>query len=399
MTHPITPQDRLEALDIVRGFALAGVFLINVQSMISWEGLEGTVNGAAAWFLDAFIVGKFYRLFAFMFGVGFALQMFRLESRGAPFVSLYLRRLAVLFGIGLVHGLLLWPDDVLALYAQLGLLLLLIRNVSNRTLIAIGIVCLFAAPTYYYLATDFADFRGVTDYSWNGGRGQSAEIAEQEMHRVRSQGSYRELVATTSSYFLGWQTDLWTRLQNLREEFLMLLLGLYFGRRRLFERVTDNMPFIRQAFVATLAVGVVAFPIISWLTEWSALAVNGHLAVTARQATIVVQSAAFSLFYGIAFLLALERLQVHRRLRLIGSIGQMTLTNYLLLSVLVTIVFNDFGLGLYGCTTVLEGIALAVVAYLLLATWSSWWLRRYRFGPAEWAWRSLTYGSMQPMKR
>lgn len=76
----------------------------------------------------------------------------------------------------------------------------------------------------------------------------------------------------------------------------------------------------------------------------------------------------------------------------------MALTNYLLLSLLVTTAFYDYGLGLYGRVTVLEGIVMAVVAYGVLAAASSWWLRRYRFGPAEWVWRSLTYVSIQPLR-
>lgn len=398
MTHPTTAQERIETIDIVRGFALAGVFLINFQFMISWAGLEGTVNGAAAWFLESIIAGKFYRLLAFLFGVGFALQMFRLEARGTPFVSLYLRRLAVLFVIGLVHGMFFWPNDILALFAQLGVLLLLIRHVSNRSLAVIGIVCLFAAPMYYYVSTDFVDFGTAAELTQNDELQQKEDNSVQDMDRIRSDGSYQDVVVWTTGYFLDWQTDLVTRLVGMREEFLMFLLGLYAGRRRLFERVTENASFIRQMIVATLAVGLLSFPIISWLSDLADHPVNGHLAITFRQALKAVQAAAFSLFYGLAFLLTIERFQLHRRLRLAASIGRMALSNYLLLSILVTTAFYHYGLGLYGRVTVLEGVAMAVVAYILMAAGSSWWLRQFRFGPAEWVWRSLTYGSMQPMR-
>ncbi len=396
LTHPTTAQERVETIDIVRGFALAGVFLINFQQMISWADLDGTANAYAAWFLESIIAGKFYRLFAFLFGVGFALQMFRLEARGAPFVRLYSRRLAVLFVIGLTHGMLLWPNDILALFAQLGVLLLLIRHVSNRVLVVIGVACLFAAPTYYYVSTDFADFHGAAEQTQNE-RQQTEDNAEQVTDRVRSEGSYRDVVVWTTSQFLGWQTNLFGRLLSMREDYLMFLLGLYAGRRKLFERVNENASFIRRTMVATLAVGLLAFPIISLLTELAAHPVNGHLAITMRQVLIAIQAAAISLFYGLAFLLTIERFQLHRRLRPVANIGRMALSNYLLLSILVTTAFYDYGLGLYGRVTVLEGIAMAVVTYILVAVSSSWWLGRFRFGPAEWVWRSLTYGSMQPM--
>jgi uncharacterized protein len=398
MTHPITAQERIESIDIVRGFALTGVFLVNFQSMISWTGLEGTANGDAAWFLESIIAGKFYRLFAFLFGAGFALQMFRLEARGAPFVSLYLRRLAVLFVIGLAHGLFLWPNDILALFAQLGVLLLLIRHLSSRSLVVIGIACLFAAPTYYYVSTDFADFSTATKHTQDNEQQQTEDNAEKDTDRVRSEGSYQDVVVWSTTYFLNWQTNLIVRLQMMREEFLMMLLGLYVGRRRLFERVTESASFIRRTIVATLAVGLLAFPIISWLSDLAADPVNGHLAITIRQALKAVQPAAFSLFYGFAFLLTIEWFKLHRRLRPVASIGRMALSNYLLLSILISTTFYQYGLGLYGRVTVLGGVAMAVIAYVLMAAGSTWWLRRFRFGPAEWVWRSLTYGSMQPMK-
>lgn len=400
MTHPTKTQERIESLDIVRGFALAGVFLVNFQSMISWAGLEGTANGSAVWFLETFVVGKFYRLFAFLFGIGFALQMSRLEARGAPYVSVYLRRLGVLFVIGLAHGLLLWPNDILALFAELGVLLLLIRNVSNKLLVVIGIACLFAAPTHYYVTTGFADFRaapGQTEQAQVETQ-QTEDSSEQELDRIRSEGSYQEVAAWAASNFVEWQTNLFTRLMTMREEFLMFLLGLYAGRHRTFERVSENGPVILRTTVVVLSVGVLAYPVIAWLTELAAHPVDGHLAITIRQALKAVQAAAFSLFYGLAFLLMLERFQLRTRLRPIACLGRMALSNYLLLSILISTVFYNYGLGLYGRVTVLEGISMAVTTYVVLAIGSSWWLRRFRFGPAEWVWRSLTYGSMQAMK-
>jgi len=366
--------------------------------MVSWDGIEGTFDGTVAWFLDSFVVGKFYRLFAFMFGVGFALQMGRLEERGTTFVPLYVRRLLILLIIGLLHGIFLWPNDILALFAQLGFLLLIIRNVSNRVLVVIGLVGLFAAPTYYYVATDFADFRGTSSTSWNEERNQSAKIAEREMYRVRSEGSYRDVVAFSSDYYLNWQTDIWTHMQIFREEFLMLLIGFYIGRRRVFERVGQDFADVRHIAVIALAVGLIGFPVISWLAGLEAHPNHGHLAVTARMALLAAQSAAFSLLYGLAFLLMVERFKLHRHLRYIANVGRMTLTSYLVLSIVISMTFYEFGLNLFGRVSVFAGLAMAVTSYVLFAAGSTWWLRRFRFGPVEWFWRSLTYASMQPMK-
>lgn len=394
--YATTSRERIRSLDIVRGFALAGVFLVNFQSVIPWTGLEGTADGAAAWFLKHIVAGKFYRLFAFLFGVGFALQMRRFEDRGAPFVRIYLRRLIVLFLIGMAHGMLLWPNDILALFAQLGVLLLLIRRVSARWLIVIGIACLFAAPANYYVSTGFVDFFTVREQVQAPPPQQSISQEDQETERVRSEGSYRDVIAWTTRYFLDWQTNRHTRLLMLREEFLMFLLGLYAGRRRLFERAAEHAPFIRRTIMGTLAVGLLTIPMIGWLNVHAAHPVYGHLAITFRQVIIAIQPAALSLTYGLAVLQMVERFGLP--LAPIANVGRMALTNYLLLSIVVTTTFYNYGFGLYGRVTVLGGIAMAAVAYAGLAAASSWWLSRYRFGPAEWVWRSLTYGSRQPLR-
>ena len=396
--HPTTSRERIRSLDIVRGFALTGVFLVNFQMVIPWTGLEATADGAAAWFLQYIVAGKFYRLFAFLFGVGFALQMRRFEDRGAPFVRTYLRRLLVLFLMGMAHGMLLWPNDILALFAQLGVLLLLIRRVSARWLIVIGIACLFAAPANYYVSTGFVDFFTVREQVQDPPPQQPIGQEDQETERVRSEGSYRDVIAWTTRYFLDWQTDLHTRLLMLREEFLMFLLGMYAGRRRLFERAAEHAPFIRRTILGTLAVGLLAIPMIGWLNAHAAHPVYGHLAITFRQVIIAIQPAALSLTYGLAVLQIVERFGLHRPLAPIANLGRMALTNYLLLSILVTTAFYNYGLGLYGRVTVLGGIVMAAVAYAGLAAVSSWWLSRHRFGPAEWVWRSLTYGSLQPLR-
>lgn len=398
LMDPTTLRQRIESLDIVRGFALTGVFLVNFQSMIPWTGLEGTANGAAAWFLQYVVAGKFYRLFAFLFGVGFALQMRRFRARGAPFVPTYSRRLLVLFAIGVAHGILLWPNDILALFAQLGVLLLLIRHVSTRWLIVVGIACLFAAPTNYYVSTGFADFFTVQEQVQRTPPSHSPDLEARETQRVRSEGSYRDVVVWNTRYFLDWQTNRHTRLIMLREEFLMFLFGLHAGRRRLFERAAESAPYIRKAILGTLAVGLLMIPTIGWLTDHAANPMYGHLAVTFRQVLRAIQQAALSLTYGLTALHIVDRFCLQRLLSPIGHLGRMALTNYLLLSLLVTAAFYNYGLGLYGRVTVLGGMLMAVAAYGGLTVASSWWLRRYRFGPAEWVWRSLTYASLQPLR-
>ena len=178
----------------------------------------------------------------------------------------------------------------------------------------------------------------------------------------------------------------------------MFLFGLHAGRRRLFGRAAELESFIGRAVLGTLAVGLLTIPAIRWLTDHASDPTYGHLLVTFRQILRAIQPAALSLTYGLAALQIVERFRLHRLLTPIGNLGRMALTNYLLLSLLVTTAFYDYGLDLHGRVTVLGGMVMAVVAYGGMMAASSWWLRRYRFGPAEWVWRSLTYASLQPLR-
>lgn len=398
---PTTRRERIGSLDIVRGFALLGVFLINWQQTIDWAGLEGTLDGSAVWFLQSMIAGKFYRLFAFLFGVGFVIQIRRFEARGAPAQRIYLRRVAVLFLFGMAHGLLLWPNDVLALYAQLGVLLLLLRRLSNRWLITVGMACLFAAPVNYYVTTGFADFRGDAEQiEYLAPLSAEERNAELEVRDgVRSEGGYPEFVVWTSAYFLDWQTNRHVRMMMMREEFLMFLLGLYAGRCRLFGRAGEKRSRLRWAILGSFGVGLASYLMAGSVTELAIHPAHGHLAVSVRGALRAVQRAAFALLYGLTVLYLVERFDLRQRLRWISSLGRTALTNYLLLSVLVVLTFYDFGLDLYGRVSVVGGIGMAVASYVGLAATSSWWLARFHFGPTEWVWRSLTYGQLQPMRR
>jgi len=147
---PIAPHERIEVVDILRGFAIFGILTVNLlwfahPIYIEPAGIDpglGTVDRVARWLINFFCLGKFYSLFSFLFGFGMAVQMIRAEARGARFVRLYGRRLCVLLGIGLCHAVFLWAGDILVSYAILGFALLLFRKRRLATLIVWAGVCL-----------------------------------------------------------------------------------------------------------------------------------------------------------------------------------------------------------------------------------------------------------------
>ncbi|MCS6962969.1 hypothetical protein [Thermoflexus sp.] len=150
---PVQQAERIQIVDILRGFALFGILFVNMPAFSQpFQALLFPMSPAALWYDHAarWLIhflgeGKFYTLFSLLFGLGFTLQMERIESRGGRFVLFYLRRLLVLLGIGIVHAFLIWAGDILILYALLGLLLLLFRKAQPRTLL-VWIILLIALP-------------------------------------------------------------------------------------------------------------------------------------------------------------------------------------------------------------------------------------------------------------
>ena len=401
-SRPASRRERIDIVDIIRGFALFGVIMANSQRFISWDDLQGVIEPAALWLHQTLIVGKFYRLFAFVFGLGFAIQMMRLEARGVAFVPVYLRRLVILFLFGLVHGTLFWPNDILALFAQLGLILLLLRNMSDRTLLVLVVVCLLASHVYYWAKTDFVDFTfgPVVQQTPEEVQAAEAEHAAQdaERERIRTQGSYAEVVAWQTRYFLDWHLNLQTQFAILGEEFLMMMLGFWAGRRRIFENIEANRALLKRVVWWGLGISIVGYfavPAIPRIEHASAL---NELTIVARVTGNNVTKAAQALVYAAALALLIHSRGWLRHFKPLAALGRTTLTNYIALSVIVTTLYYDYGLGLYGSVRLLDGMAVGFAIFLALTVLSNVWLARFQFGPAEWFWRSLTYGRLQPLR-
>ena len=134
LVQPTTVQERMEVIDVLRGFTIFGILLLNMPlyGWPSWGRMRairsqqayGTVDDAASWFLWLFAEDKFYPLLSFLFGLGFSIQLGRMAATRADFLSVYRRRLLALLLIGLVHGLLVWPGDILTTYALMGFFLI-----------------------------------------------------------------------------------------------------------------------------------------------------------------------------------------------------------------------------------------------------------------------------------
>ena len=405
---PVTAGERIETLDVLRGFALFGILTVNM-ALFSWPVYE-VVMGArdwgtrsdvmADWVVRFLAEGKFYPLFSFLFGLGMAIQMERAEARGAPFAGRFSRRLLVLLGIGLMHAFLVWEGDILVWYAVFGFLLLAFRKCKPRTLLVWAVIFLLIPVALYTL---FWAMIAIGSLFPEGAKAIEEEFARadeyysrmaEENLRVFALGSAAEIFGQRARNVLFLWQYTWFYAPNF---FAMFLLGLYAGKRRILHNVEANVAFIRRLLVWGLCLGVPANLIYTAGYNFAKPSdVNLAWVITAAALATGGPALCFAYITAITLLLRCSRWQ--NRLRPVADAGRMALSNYLLQSLVCTTIFYSYGLSWYGSVGRAAGLGLVLIIYAAQIPLSVWWLKHFRFGPAEWLWRSLTYGKRQPMR-
>lgn len=410
LVAPVQQTERIQIVDILRGFALFGILFVNmtifsrpIQAILfPVDPAMPWFDRVAEWLIHFLGEGKFYALFSMLFGLGLTLLMERVEGRGGRFVPLYLRRLLVLLGFGLVHAFLIWMGDILILYALIGFLLILFRKAKPRTLL-VWIVILISLPLLFTVAATglvelgrsvpegeaqiqqifaetIASFEADQARAYQVyGNGNFAEITEQRIDDYTSMG--------LSAYFvMGFNV------------LAMFLLGVYFGKQGIFRNLEANRGLFRKllAWGLTLGLGGNALYATMILSMSRIEPTWPLLLATVAQG---IGAPLLMLAYVSAFCLLALSPNWGKRLQVLAPVGQMALTNYLTQSIVCTLIFYGYGLGLFGKMGGAMGIGLTFIIYLLQVPISHWWMKRFKYGPAEWLWRSLTYGKLQPMKR
>ena len=400
---PVEPEGRSHFLDGLRGLALFGILIVNMAGFIGF-GMNDEAGRAAAigsalddlaeLTMEWLFTGKFYSIFSLLFGIGFAIQLSRLEARGEG-IRRYVRRLSILFGIGLAHLLLLWFGDIVALYALMGLVLLLFRKASDGSLLVWAVV-LWLVPVFWSAMIHLAGVDPSKPIYDAGLRalalfGIDTETGPLPYYRDRN---YIEQLAVHPPEMLFRLGDLVYQMR-FSKVLAMFLIGLWVGRRALYADPAAHRPLLRR--VATIGLGA-GLPL-----AFARAAVD--LAAPETPATRVLTEALYSIStptLALGYAAGAALLWANGRRLLLewaAPAGRMALTNYLMQTVLQGLIFYGWGLALVGRfgLAFIYPFALALFAFQL--AYSRWWLSRYRFGPVEWVWRSLTYGKRQPMSR
>ena len=408
---PVKGKERIQIIDSLRGFALLGILLVNMALFINpiYEvlfplGPEASwLDRAADWLIRLLAEGKFYSLFSLLFGLGFAIQFGRAQERNTSIVPLYMRRMFFLLLFGMAHAFLIWTGDILIIYALLGFVLILFRKARpNTLLIWIGII-LFGYIAFLTLGVVAME---VGRLEPTAAVAIDQSVAEQEAffraeadraYEIYSQGSFAEVTRYRIEEYSTFIAV--GGLGMLPGVFIMFLVGLYIGKRRLFQEVEENLALFRRLMWWGLAIGLPANLIYASLLPMAPSRLDFNLLIYVATMGQVIGGPALCLFYVGGLTLLSRRAPWGDRLQILAPVGRMALTNYLLQSIICTTIFYGYGLGLLGQMGAAAGLLLTLLIFGLQIPFSHWWMARFRYGPFEWLWRSLAYMQVQPMKQ
>lgn len=407
--EPIRPDERINLVDALRGFALLGILSVNMQffadtpvaAYVEPDAWPGWYDRAARWLVRFAAEGKFYSLFSMLFGFGMSIQMSRAAARGGRFAGMYSRRLLVLLGIGIAHVLFIWDGDILIWYALIGFVLLLFRNRRPRTLLiwAVVLICLpilivgsFGALAEIARLTPdgAAELRNLAVEQHD-----DALRAHREAIEAYGSGTYLDVMAQRLRDWVSFAVKIcYTLLPSI---LAMFLIGLAAGKLGVFAAPERHGRLIRRVLIWGGAVGITGSATYAVLMNRPAGMDLTPLAV-GIMAVWALSAPALALFYAVAATRMWQARSDGGVLRVLCPLGRMALTNYLMQSLVCTLIFNGYGLGLFRKVGPAAGLALTLGIWLAQIPLSYFWLRNFRFGPAEWLWRTLTYGRAQPMR-
>ena len=381
---PIDFDERLHSLDVLRGLALFGMILVHFhqKTRIETTGFEDLLG----WGVWVMVEQKAWGTFALLFGAGFAILLRRLEAREQPVAAIYLRRLAALAAFGVIAEV-GFGFQILFQYACWGVVLLLVRRWPTRALLALVAFSACARP----VAAEI-----VALWDWSHGIAPAAPAVvnlQQAVHAASLGSDYSALVAARWALFTGALPHTW---QGLLPDMNLALftLGLLAVRYRVFDEPTRHVRLIAGSMIAGAA---------SWAISWTVLYNLPSISIPGAGWPVsfgfgIVQDQWLCLTYvgSIVLLLAFRPVWL-ARLRAFERGGRMALTNYMFQAIALDVISSGYGFGLK--LRPYMYVVAAVVLFGIEASYSSAWLRRFRFGPLEWIWRMITYAHVQPLRK
>ncbi|MGF2715762.1 DUF418 domain-containing protein [Bacillus cereus] len=375
-------NQRVEAVDAIRGFALFGILLVNMTliqfGVFASEKptyIFGPLDEGANWFIQFFGTHNFMSLFSFLFGLSIILLQKSIIVKGKKFFPTYIRRIIILLLLGYIHGTFVWEGDILFAYGVIGIFLMMFINRKPKTLLiwASILLALIMLASYQSESTS-------NPYD------DLAPYTEKE-HKVHETGSYMDHVnfrLTENPFdYMGINGVFGLVFISVFAIIFMsplFLLGMYAGKKGWLFEVNQHIPAVKKIWLIT---GIFSFTI-----KILAIFVKHPILIMLQDSLTPVT---MTFFYGSTIILLFHYKKVAHLLTYMANMGKMSVSNYLAQSIITTTIFYAYGFGLYGKIGYFFGILLTIGIYTIQLFVSTYWLQKYRMGPVEYVWRLGTY--------
>lgn len=381
-------------MDVLRGFALFGILLMNMEAFsgpmdMSFTGIDPHWQGWDYWadaFVYVFVQGKFFTLFSLLFGAGFAVMAQRAAVAGRDFTRFYLRRSLGLLVIGVLHGLLLWSGDILVAYALLSFVLLAFREAPRSWLPALGTMAYLGAAVLMLMLGALMQLVPADAASAQAAAAAKAIEAQRQAY---GHGSYLQAVAQR---LLDVFASLGALLVVGPQVLGMFLIGAWFARSGAIAEPGRYPRLWAGLRWLLLPIGLAVMLLSTWVLPYNA---PGQFNM--RSAGAYALTAVAGLMMCLGYLAWGVRWSRH--LQWLAPAGRMALSNYLGQSLVCTLVFYGYGLGWFEQVGRASQLLFAVVLFAMQVLLSQLWLRRFQYGPVEWLWRAFTYLQLPPLRR
>jgi uncharacterized protein len=400
--RPVVERERIVAIDVLRGFALLGILVVNIQSFSMPDAslfnptAYGDLTGANRWvwlLTHIFFEQKFMTIFSMLFGAGILLMTRRVEEKGRPSAGLHCRRMAVLLGFGVVHAYLIWGGDILVSYALCGLLVYLFRHRGARALVTLGIGAVAVSSVLSLV------FGWSMPYWPKESVQEMSEMIQPPPETIAEilaayRGSWATQAVYRAPYVLQFQTFVFLIWTLWRAGGLMLL-GMGLLRLGVFSAGRPTR-FYGSLVAAGALIGIPAIVYgihENFQANWD----MGYSFFLGNQYNYW-GSLLVSLGWVALVMIVCKKGMLGFLTSRLAAVGRTAFSNYIAQSLTCTTIFYGHGFGLYGDVERVGQILIVLAVWVVQLIVSPLWLRYFRFGPLEWLWRTLTYRKMQPFR-
>ena len=396
LSQPVNLKNRIHSLDLIRGFAVLGILIMNITSFSQIDmaymnptigaGLEG-YNQYFHGFNYIFADTRFMSIFSMLFGAGVVLFTQRIEAKGKRVAALHYKRMFWLLIFGLIHAYFIWAGDVLVAYAICGSLVFFFRKKSIRTLF-IMVVILFLIPISFNFMTYYGMPKDALESTFAFFYPSTEQIA---LQTKIMQGSYMEQIPLRIESALGLQTLVFM-IEIFWRTSAMMLLGMILYRKGILSADKSTAYYKKMiwwGFVPGLILSIIGLHQV-YASEWSGAYVMNI------GANYKFVSGLFMALGYIGLVILIYKKGIFKKLQnRLQAVGRMAFTNYIGMSVICTLIFNGHGLGLFGTFDRLQQFLIVIGVWVIMLIVSPLVLKKYQFGPLESLWRKLTYFSFK----